>query len=236
MRRRGGRRLERTLVAATVRSLALRAARVRESSVRAGVIRGVIRGAVALRGAVAVRAGGKHGGGVPYGGAPAGPSPAQVPYGWAPATAVAPLYAGFWRRFWGLCVDSVLVFFLLLPLRIALGLGFMTSFRRGDFDAGDIARWALGFTTYLSIHTVVDWLYFAGMQSSAKQATLGEMMLGVRVTDLAGARIGFWRASGRFVASWLSGLILLVGFIMGAFTARKQTLHDLIAGTLVVRS
>lgn len=85
------------------------------------------------------------------------------------------------------------------------------------------------------IVTVAQWLYHALMESSAKQATLGRMALGIRVTDLNGNRIGFGRATGRYFAKILSALILGIGFLMAAFTAKKQALHDIPAGTLVVR-
>jgi uncharacterized RDD family membrane protein YckC len=61
------------------------------------------------------------------------------------------------------------------------------------------------------------------------------MALGIRVTDLDGGRISFGRATGRYFGKILSGLILGIGFLMAAFTERKQALHDLLAGTLVVR-
>ena len=82
---------------------------------------------------------------------------------------------------------------------------------------------------------VAQWLYFALMESSSKQATLGKMALGIRVTDVNGNRIGFGRATGRHFAKILSGLILGIGFLMAAFTEKKQALHDMIAGTLVVK-
>jgi uncharacterized RDD family membrane protein YckC len=79
------------------------------------------------------------------------------------------------------------------------------------------------------------WICFAGLESSRRQATLGKLALGIRVTDLAGRRVDFARASGRHFAKVLSSLCLLVGFVMAAFTRRKQTLHDIVAGCLVVR-
>jgi uncharacterized RDD family membrane protein YckC len=82
---------------------------------------------------------------------------------------------------------------------------------------------------------VVSRLYAALMESSSKQATLGKMALGVRVTDLDGNRIGFGKATGRHFAKILSALILGIGFLMVAFTQRKQGLHDMLAGTLVMR-
>jgi uncharacterized RDD family membrane protein YckC len=58
----------------------------------------------------------------------------------------------------------------------------------------------------------------------------------LKVTDLEGRRISFARATGRHFAKLLSGFILMIGFIMAGFTQRKQALHDMIAGTLVVRT
>ena len=87
----------------------------------------------------------------------------------------------------------------------------------------------------LMVALVVQWLYFAVMESSAKQATLGKMAVGIRVTDLAGNRVSFLRASGRYFGKIISGMILCVGYLMAAFTARKQALHDMMAGCLVVR-
>ena len=82
--------------------------------------------------------------------------------------------------------------------------------------------------------TALTWLYFAFCESSAWQATVGKLALGIRVTDMQGARISFPRALGRYLAKYLSAIILGIGFIMVAFTRRKQGLHDLIAGTLVL--
>jgi uncharacterized RDD family membrane protein YckC len=62
------------------------------------------------------------------------------------------------------------------------------------------------------------------------------MALGLKVTDTEGRQISFARASGRHFAKILSGMILLIGYIMAGFTERKQALHDVIAGTLVVRA
>jgi uncharacterized RDD family membrane protein YckC len=80
------------------------------------------------------------------------------------------------------------------------------------------------------------WLYFAGMESSARQATIGKSAMSLRVTNYEGQRISFGHATGRFFAKIVSGLIpFAIGYIMAAFTEKKQALHDLIAGTLVLR-
>lgn len=80
------------------------------------------------------------------------------------------------------------------------------------------------------------WLYFALMESSKYQATLGKMALNLRVTDLHGNKIGFGRATGRFFGKYLSSLILCIGYLMVAWTEKKQGLHDIMAKTLVIRT
>lgn len=119
------------------------------------------------------------------------------------------VYAGFWWRVLASIVDGII---LVVATAILSGVGLG--------PAG----------------IVVSWLYFALLESSDKRATLGKMACGLIVTDLAGGRIGFGRATGRFFAKFLSSLILMIGYLMAAFTQRKQCLHDMIAGTLVLRA
>jgi len=92
----------------------------------------------------------------------------------------------------------------------------------------------VGMTMVVSV--LLSWCYEAYFLSSSRQATPGKMALGLRVTDLNGQRISFDQATGRHFAKYLSRVILLIGYIMAAFTERKQALHDMIGGTLVVKS
>lgn len=78
------------------------------------------------------------------------------------------------------------------------------------------------------------WLYFALMESSGQQGTIGKMALGIKVTDMNGNRIGFGRATGRYFGKIISSLTLTIGYIMAGFTQQKQALHDIIAGCLVI--
>ena len=134
------------------------------------------------------------------------------------------MYAGFWRRVAAVILDGLLLGIVTVPLSLALG--------GGD----DIGSTSSSYSPAASsISTVVSWLYYALMESSAKQATLGKMALGIRVTDLDGNRITFGKATGRYFAKILSALILGIGFLMVAFTQRKQGLHDILAGTLVFK-
>jgi uncharacterized RDD family membrane protein YckC len=127
-------------------------------------------------------------------------------------------YAGFWRRAVAYVIDYFLVTFAVV---IALAL-----------LAGRSSALA---PLYLPLLMAVGCLYYALMESSSSQATLGKRAVGIKVTDLYGERIGFGRALGRVFAHLCSSIILGIGFVMAVFTDRRQTLHDKIAGTLVVR-
>lgn len=85
------------------------------------------------------------------------------------------------------------------------------------------------------IDLAVAWTYFATMESGPWQATVGKRALRLVVVDGRGARLSILRASGRYLGKYVSILLLGIGFIMAAFTARKQALHDLMADTVVLR-
>lgn len=140
-------------------------------------------------------------------------------------------YGGFWWRVLAYFIDSILlnVVSSLIGVMLGVGIGMQTVLMGGGRDAASDASAVLGG----SVALLISWIYFAVMESSAKQATLGKMAVGLVVTDERGNRISFGRATGRYFAKILSAMILLIGFIMVAFTRRKQGLHDLIAGTLV---
>ena len=85
------------------------------------------------------------------------------------------------------------------------------------------------------IRCVVGWIYFAAMESSQLQGTLGKMALGIKVSDAAGNRVTFGQATGRWFGKWVSTLILTIGWWMAAFMPKRQALHDMMAGCLVIR-
>jgi uncharacterized RDD family membrane protein YckC len=155
--------------------------------------------------------------------------------------AIQPIaYAGFWRRFAAHLIDSILIsvveFVIFIPALALVGIGvFKTAMEADPESIAGLILVAIGaylFTILLSI--IIGWLYYALMESSARGATLGKMVVGVRVTDPSGGRISFGRATVRYFSKIISAMILMIGYIMAAFTDRKQALHDIIAGTLVV--
>lgn len=126
------------------------------------------------------------------------------------ATAVAPMYGGFWKRVLASVIDWFVVIAGLSVLSLA------------------------SFGVALAPGILLPWIYEALMTSSDKQATIGKIVLGLVVTGPNGERLTFARATGRHFAKYLSALALCIGFIMVAFTARKQGLHDIIAETFVI--
>jgi uncharacterized RDD family membrane protein YckC len=139
-------------------------------------------------------------------------------------------YAGFWKRFAAFVIDAVIISIVLGIVGVHSGSSYgyghgynmMMPYAYGSMFTGGLLKILLG------------WLYYGLMESSKHQATLGKMALGIKVTDLHGARVSFGRATGRHFAKIISAIIFGIGFIMIAFTKHKQGLHDIIASTLVV--
>jgi uncharacterized RDD family membrane protein YckC len=165
---------------------------------------------------------------------------------WIPTVPTGPLaagsgaylqYAGFWLRFLAYLIDGLILgaagfvlglIFGLIAIGIDAASGGSSSTTGTVSSIASVASWV--------ISLVGGWLYFSLQESSARQATIGKMALGIRVTDAEGRRISFGRATARYFSKFLSGLICAIGYVMAGFTQRKQALHDMIARTLVVRA
>ncbi len=137
-------------------------------------------------------------------------------------------YAGFWLRAAAYIIDGVVAYIIILIFFLVSGLGIMGF-------SGDESEVGIGILGPIGLVLIGILLYYPLMESSKWQATLGKRAVGIIVTDLDGRRISFGKALGRFFAKFLSALILDIGFIMAGFTERKQGLHDIIAGTLVIK-
>ncbi len=145
------------------------------------------------------------------------------------------VYAGIWLRALAYLFDSfllggVLGAIVFWPILQSNHVGPSVRDLLEFYNSG--SRQATSFGLLLDL---ASWLYFAAFESSRWQATPGKKLLGLAVTDMAGNRISFARASGRYFAKIVSFLTLLMGFVMIGFTQKKQGLHDMIAGCLVVK-
>jgi uncharacterized RDD family membrane protein YckC len=153
-------------------------------------------------------------------------------------------YAGFWVRFLAWLIDNVVmgvgVVLILIPLIFLTGLRTVLDDFHPNEDMNDASAFMLiGFVFVLATASlVVTWLYHALMESSEWQATLGKKALGLVVTDTAGQPVSFGRATGRHFAKIVTNLASFgigLGYLMAAFTEKKQALHDMLAGCLVLR-
>ena len=134
-------------------------------------------------------------------------------------------YAGFWKRVAAIFVDTIILMFG------GAMIGFLFGFLMIGEGTNDLEVLE-GIGNILGL--ILGWIYFAAMESSPTQGTLGKMALGIKVTDMEGDRVEFGRATGRHFGKIISTIILLIGYIMIAFTQKKQGLHDIMAGCLVV--
>lgn len=158
------------------------------------------------------------------------PSPPQINYYNPIGGTIA--YAGFWLRFVAYVIDAIIMWIPNQVVRFALQFAMMEPLRARSSNPVDLLPIAM---FGLTVQICVDWLYFALMESSASQATLGKWAVGIIVTDMEGQRISFGRATGRYFGKILSSLILCIGFMMAGWTQKKQALHDELANTLVIR-
>jgi len=155
---------------------------------------------------------------------------------------VPPAYAGFWLRFLAYIIDNIVlgvIFGVVALLAIAaIGVDYFRAMIQGLQDGNGEFPVALVSAILIAalLSAVVSWIYHAWMESSQYQGTLGKMALGLIVTDLNDQPVTFGRATGRFFAKIITGLIPLgIGYIMAGFTEKKQALHDMIASCLVLR-
>ncbi len=156
-------------------------------------------------------------------------APQAYPYYAGP---VMPLYAGFWKRVAASLIDGILLTVAGALIGGILGffMGAAMAASGSDMTSVQLATGVVGYI----IGIIINWLYYTLFESSAKQATPGKLLLSIKVTDLSGQPIGFGRANGRYWGKIISGLTLCIGFIMAGFTEKKQCLHDMMAGCLVI--
>jgi uncharacterized RDD family membrane protein YckC len=139
-------------------------------------------------------------------------------------------YAGFWRRFGAYILDWIIMVILSLGISAVTRLGFNSP------DTDPVAYiFSINYLLYAVVSIAANVLYWGLFESSPLQATPGKLALGIKVTDMEGNRVSFGRAAGRYFGKILSSLILCIGYLMIAFTEKKQALHDIMAGTLVVK-
>ncbi len=123
-------------------------------------------------------------------------------------------YVDFGKRFTAWAIDTVIVSLFIVCILIV------------DPE--------LSFIFILMGYIVTEMIYFAGFESSKKQATPGKQTLGIKVTDLEGNRISFGKAVFRYVVKMIAGDTFGIGYLAIIFSKKKQGLHDMAVGSVVV--
>jgi len=149
----------------------------------------------------------------------------------------SPPYAGFWLRLAAHIIDHFVLGFALGGITVFVGLTMgVTAAVFDDMDNPANQILIVTLSSVLGIiFLAVTWLYNAFMESSQYQGTLGKIALSLKVTDLEGNPVSFVQATGRFFGKFLSSLIFNIGYLMIAFTGKKQGLHDILSNCLVLR-
>lgn len=137
---------------------------------------------------------------------------------------------GFGRRLTAQLID----YFLLSSLTLALFslLGIAGDYQRG-YHGLDAYQEMAGSGGFVMASIAVAWLYFSLMETF-RSASIGKLILGLRVVDDEGCMISFGKATGRFFSKMLSGLILGIGFLIMLTDENRETLHDGITKTQVI--
>ena len=130
-------------------------------------------------------------------------------------------YAGFWIRFFAYLIDIILISITTTLISVAI----FGVENLADPDGSNVSG---------LLNFIIILFYFSLMHSSSLQATLGKMAVGIKVVDTDGGQISLLKAIGRYLSKIISGLILLLGFIMAGFDSKSQALHDKIVSTYVI--
>ena len=168
---------------------------------------------------------------------------ANVPLQAAPVFGGNVVMAGLWKRFAASFIDGmVMMVVTLVMVMVGVMLTGGAAALSPQAFANDMMRGTLGLTFILAIYVVpiiVQAGYFTWMHASASQATLGKLAVGIKVARTDGQALTPGRSFGRWCAYFFLNLVscgvttLVSAFTVG-LTERKQSLHDMIADTLVV--
>jgi uncharacterized RDD family membrane protein YckC len=164
------------------------------------------------------------------------------------ATMTSTAYAGFGQRLLALIIDGIIIGIvysvIVTPILAAIGFGIASEVKNMDGMSDDqVAGAAVGMMgaifaamgTIILVSYTIQILYYSFMESSKLQASVGKLAMGIKVVDLSGNRLSLGKAVLRSFGKILSGMVMCIGYLMAAFTEKKQGLHDIIAGTLVVK-
>ena len=140
-------------------------------------------------------------------------------------------YAGFWIRFVAKVIDGVLLTMVRFALLMPLGL---TVAPPVGGNPGQALAAAMRLASLSGLLTLGLSLAYEVYFLSTRGATIGKMVLGLKVVRADGGKISPGLAAGRYFATLVSEFTLLIGFIVAGFDAQKRALHDRMCDTRVI--
>ncbi|MGH9541923.1 MAG: RDD family protein [Terriglobales bacterium] len=152
----------------------------------------------------------------------------------APTAAAALRYQGFWIRLVAKILDWIVVGVLLIPLWFVFMGSVIATAAAANRAGAPVASQFLGMQLLMNLASIVVTLAYSTWMNGRWGATVGKMAIGAVIVNTDGTAISYGKALARALAEILSGIILLIGYIMAAFDRQKRALHDQICGTLVV--
>ncbi len=121
------------------------------------------------------------------------------------------MYASVWKRFFAFLIDAAVfaVIFWILSQMLS------------------------GATAPLVLLVII-WLYYALLESSPLQASVGKIIMNIKVVDRRGRRLTFWQATERILSKLITNITFYFGFFIAAFDKKKRTLHDRVSHSAVI--
>lgn len=121
------------------------------------------------------------------------------------------MYASVWKRFFAFLIDAAVfavIFWILSQMLSGAGVALVLL--------------------------VIIWLYYALLESSPLQASLGKIIMNIKVVDRRGRRLTFWQATERILSKLITNITFYFGFFIAAFDKKKRTLHDRVSHSAVI--
>lgn len=138
-------------------------------------------------------------------------------------------YAGFWVRLWAYIIDSVIVFFGLLVVRLVTS-GFM-SLTEGTFLDGNVL---FSYTLKDIVLYIFQVMYFI-LFTYCTGTTPGKKLLNLRVIQAEGEELTFFDVLYReTIGRFLCGLSIGIGYIIVGIDREKRGIHDMLCDTRVI--
>lgn len=141
-----------------------------------------------------------------------------------------PEFGGFWNRFIASLLDFIILSILLLGLGKLIGL---TTDEAMEVVYGLNA--GMDLAQEQSLFYILTIAYYIILPATPLRATLGKLVMRLQIVNVQGNRISLLRSTGRYLASFVSSVILFAGFLLIIFHPEKRGLHDLMANTYVMK-